>query len=102
MQGFYLILFVIGLTALPWLGLKLGGRALIAGLGVAEAAAIVGLAWSFRTREIASCGGDELCVSDIASWHDGTGLLFALFLLCIIGASTYIAYALKVAMAEAA
>jgi|GEM_PF-5619372 len=100
MQALYLLLFIAGLAALPWLGMKVGGRPVIAAIALLEAAAVGWLAWSIRAADIASCGGDELCISEMTGSFDSVGVLFVLFFIAIIGASSCLAYALKSSLAE--
>ncbi|WP_119390293.1 hypothetical protein [Taklimakanibacter lacteus] len=102
MQALYLLIFISGLAALPWLGMKMGGRPVIAAIALLEAIAVGWLAGSIRTVDIASCGGDDLCISEMIGWSDRVGVLFVLFLFAVIGASTYLAYALKGKMREIA
>lgn len=86
------LLPVAGLVALPWLGVKVGGWPVIVGIAVMEVMAVIGLAWSVRVADAASCGGDELCINEVTGWFDNFAVWPILFLIIFIAASAYLAF----------
>ena len=59
---------------------------------VMEVMAVIGLAWSVRVADAASCGGDELCINEVTGWFDNFAVWPILFLIIFIVASAYLAF----------
>jgi hypothetical protein len=87
-----LFLFPAGLVALPWLGVKVGGRPVIVGIAAIEILAVIGLAWSVRAADIGLCGDDELCINEMTGAFDNIAVWPILFLLIFIAASAFLAF----------